>query len=851
MVRSENRPATGNQALLYDFFISYAVADEEWVRGYLIYTLENAGKTCLTAADFQLGHFKVANIQDAVIRSGRTLLILSPEYLHDLDSEEGRLREFATFLASHFAASNGSWSVIPVKRREVELPPHLKFLQGLDCRDEQRSRSSLQKLLSPGELPKESPERPPCPYPGLAAYREEHSQQFFGRSKLAETLVQKLSIHPFLVIVGASGSGKSSLAHAGVIPALRQSPLFGAGGWHVAAIRPGDAPLSALDGAVENLRTNPQATTKAKHLLLFIDQFEELFTHAIGSSERDEFVSLLAKLASLPQFYLLLAIREDFFRMLMATPLGPLVEEEQGGGLYQKHYYDLPPLGKAELAEIIREPARQVGVYVDQLLVERMVNDAGSEPGILPFLQATMVYLWNALQLRYLPVSTYEQLQYGQEGQEPVKGLKAAIALHAEHVFARLDIQQQALAQRIFIRLLEFVEGRPEMRRQQPVANLRGDEDPHLFDNTLGYLATQRLLTVSSKGEDHRVDIAHEALIEAWPAYQAWINIWGEVEKQRRSLENKYHEWEKLGRKGGLLDKVQLKQALQWNSKLRATGLKPDSRLTKYIKRSRRVIRRTLLVKILLPLMTVIILIVAYYVEKEWRNFQNLRTIFKENPQQEITGGTYSIGPNDDPELVNYSIHSVTVQAFYMDTYEVTNRWYCLCYQAGGCKEFRFDGYDVCSMEENEKYKPIVNINRFLADEYCQWIGGSLPSAIEWEAAARGKNAYIYPTGNDKPISSVVNIGEDDQDSILWKVKDTEKDKASSGICGLTGNASEWTNTSAIYSDKRIRPEASVIKGGNAYSLELTKSSEVNYRPNNDTNNDFLGFRCVRHLNFH
>jgi hypothetical protein len=200
---------------------------------------------------------------------------------------------------------------------------------------------------------------PPCPYRGMVPLGEEDHARFFGRDREIQEMLERLRLHPFLAVLGASGSGKSSLIFAGLLPALRQSGLFGPGEWAVRAMRPGAAPLHALatlggqmadpaqaaDPAqvvAELLATQPNA----RRLLVLVDQCEELFT--LGRGEATPFQHALLRLAATPGCYVVLTARADFYPDLMASPLWPQIQLQR---------VEVVPLDAAGLRQVIVRPA--------------------------------------------------------------------------------------------------------------------------------------------------------------------------------------------------------------------------------------------------------------------------------------------------------------------------------------------------------------------------------------------------------------------------------------------------------------------------------------------------------------
>jgi WD40 repeat protein len=580
------------QAAQYDLFISYADADHEWVEGYLLDALKQAGVRYHSEAAFALGTVRLLEFERAIQQSDRTLLVLSPAYLAD------GFNQFIDLLAQCYGFDSATWPVIPLVLQSVKLPPRLNALVKLNATNpaewEEATRRLCADLKQP--VPALSP-KPPCPYPGMVPFSEDNSDRFFGRDAEVKKLIERLRLHPFISVIGPSGNGKSSLVFAGLIPALRRSGLFGSGEWLVRTIRPGETPLSELETALGNDLANPtRAATQAlasqpnaQRLLLVIDQFEEVFT--LAGKEAAPFQKALLHLINTPNCYLILTVRADFYPELMESPLWRTI---------QSYRMEIVPLDAVGLREAIIRPAESVGVFIEAALIERLVADAAGEPGALPLIQETLVLLWEKVERRFLPLRAYEALvltsqAYSNFDGSNRTGLQAAIANRADFALVALSEEERQVARRIFLRLIQFGEGRADTRRQQSVEQLRASgDDASLFDWTLLYLADRRLLTLSGGEEDssRKVDIAHEALISAWPALRWWLTERREAEQIRRRLVRQVEEWVRLGKgSGGLLDEVELAEAERWMDNPDAAELGYDETLLTLIEASKRAIQ--------------------------------------------------------------------------------------------------------------------------------------------------------------------------------------------------------------------------------------------------------------------
>ena len=451
-------------------FISYAEADRAWVDGFLIEGLESAGVRCHREAAFALGVPRLAEFEKAVRSSARILLVLSPAYF------SSETAAFVDLLAQTYGLETSTWPVIPLRLAPVDLPTRLAMLTALDAIDPDERERVLDKLSDLFQRPiRAAPARPDCPYPGMRAFTLDDEFPFFGRDRESEELLQHLRQSRFLAVIGGSGSGKSSLVFAGLVPRLRKTSLFGPGKWLVRSMRPGERPLAELARALGADPADPaaavahalEADPEAKRLLLVVDQFEEVF--AAGQGKSEPLCQALQGLLNVESVAVVLTVRADFYAELMGTPLWPQIKANR---------VDVGPLDEAGLREAIYRPAETVGVYVESALVERLVSDAveARSLGILPLVQEVLVQLWEKLERRVLPLHAYESFVLARtaydrhhDGQQRT-GLEVAIARHADGVLKRLEVEdpgQVEIARRIFLRLIQFGEGRPDTRRQQ------------------------------------------------------------------------------------------------------------------------------------------------------------------------------------------------------------------------------------------------------------------------------------------------------------------------------------------------------------------------------------------------
>ncbi|CAD5955685.1 toll/interleukin-1 receptor domain-containing protein [Planktothrix agardhii] len=569
----------------YSVFVSYADEDDAWVEGYLLNALEEAGLTCHSEAMFRLGVPRLIEFESAVKNSERTLLVISPAYLAD------NFVEFANLLFQSYGLDTNLWPVVGIILHPVqELPMRLKMLECLDATDGTKQQKAIQRICEDFKKPVPTLTTiPDCPYPGMVPFKQEDSDRFFGRQREVNDLIQHLRLYPFLAVIGASGSGKSSLVFAGLIPQMQKNHLLGKEPWQIYSMRPGTTPITTLTATLGCDLTSAEAiTTKFKlsqKSLLVIDQFEEIFT--LSPQDVTPFQEILLNLYKQPNFYVVLTVRADFYPQLM--------ESTCFWREIKAHRYEVLPLDQMGLQEAILKPAEQAKVFIEGTLLERLITTAAKEPGVLPLLQETLVLLWEKIERRYLPLRAYEALVLSYYNavsttNNKLIGIQVALAQRADAAIADLTDEQQIIARRVFLRLIQFGEGRADTRRQESVEALkaRGDND-QIFEETLRYLADRRLLTLSGKEDKTRkVDISHEILISSWPQLQDWIIQRREAEQTRRRLIAKVKEWERLGKgKGGLLDEFEIIEAQHWLESSDAAELGSDDQLVALVELSK------------------------------------------------------------------------------------------------------------------------------------------------------------------------------------------------------------------------------------------------------------------------
>ncbi|MGW0576517.1 nSTAND1 domain-containing NTPase [Streptomyces sp. NPDC002920] len=367
------------------------------------------------------------------------------------------------------------------------------------------------------------------PYRGLARFEAGDSGLFFGREQLTADLVGLLRRRRLAAVFGPSGSGKSSLLRAGLIPVLRgaQEP-----GLRPAAIRiltPGERPArshaSLLTPAV------PRDGSAGADTFVIVDQFEEVFTLCHDAAERARFIDLLLT-ARQPESRLrvLLAVRGDFY--------GRCAEHRDLADALRDANLLAGAMSQAELRDAVVKPATAAGLTVERALATRLVREVADAPGGLPLLSHALLETWRRRRGKTLTVAGYEAAGC----------LDGAIAKTAEKVYGRFTEGQAAAARRVLLRLVAPGDGTPDTRRPVERAELSGsgrDDTAQVVEE----LAGARLLTLDGE----TVEIAHEALITAWPRLRGWIEEDRERLRAHRNLTEAAQAWQELGREKGAL----------------------------------------------------------------------------------------------------------------------------------------------------------------------------------------------------------------------------------------------------------------------------------------------------------
>ena len=389
------------------------------------------------------------------------------------------------------------------------------------------------------------------PYKGLRAFEEGDAPDFHGRDALIEQLVDRLSETRFLAVVGPSGSGKSSVVRAGLIPALRRGAIPGSDAWPIADMFPGPYPLDGLEAAllkvapdppsslIEQLRADERGLHRAvlrvlpsdrSELVLVIDQFEEVFTLVDDEDARRHFLGSLEAAVSDPHSRLrvVVTLRADFYD----RPL----RYRGFADLFAARVESLVPLSAEQLEQVITKPAERADVSLEPGLVAAMLADVAEEPGALPLLEYALTELFERREGRMLTLGAYRE----------IGGVSGALGRRAEEIYDGLDDAGKNAARQLFLHLVALGEGTEDTRRRVSRAEITSlDLDQQAMSWVIETYGSSRQLTFDRdlRTGEPTIELAHEAILSAWPRLGRWIDAAREDIRTERRLAAAARDW--------------------------------------------------------------------------------------------------------------------------------------------------------------------------------------------------------------------------------------------------------------------------------------------------------------------
>jgi formylglycine-generating enzyme required for sulfatase activity/KaiC/GvpD/RAD55 family RecA-like ATPase len=733
-----------------------------------------------------------------------------------------------------------------------------------------------------------------CPYRGLQVFREQDQAFYFGRGAEGDKLAAAVDRHPVVAIVGASGSGKSSLVRAGLIPRLRREKRGRV--WQIVTIdHPGKTPFLALaqallpfweprrildwskndayqaaktlaetlesDGAdrlrgvADEIFAEEPGTTD---LLLFIDQWEELYTYRPETAR--SFVTMLLDTVREPGVQVVLTVRADFWgEVLSQHP--PLAARLAGEATVH-----LPALQREALEAVICKPAERTQLAVDRDLVEALLNDAEDQPGDLPLLEFALGQLWAS---RTVSGGRMTFRSYTTMGR-----LARSIVKHADDVCARLTAEERDAVPGVFAALIQVGEERSDLRRRA-----RFSELSEMGRQVAHRLADNRLLVTGRdwESEDDWVEVAHEALLRRWPMVKDWIDqrrgalltirqLQADTRTWLQKDENAGYQWshERVREAVAALSQVGAEVQLSGEEQAFLGPINADAMLAE-LERNETPHRRRLLIGERLDVLG------------EHPSRWGVGVDERGTPRidwQPVNGGEVAISILSDPNNANSAVKERTrkrVGSFQIGRHPVTvSQYRAFLDAADGWCDQAWWGNDLYRDPDGTTYgfgrfgnHPVVYVSWFDAVAFCRWLSRRvgldirLPDEWQWQLAATGgDDRNVFPWGADWDVKQEP-----------WRANTFESrlaqptavgmypaGAAPTGALDMAGTVWEWClNKFDRPEERRSRADdfdTRVLRGGSwLFNQVLARSAFRNwYSP--DGRYDLIGFRvvCVAHL---
>ncbi len=700
------------------------------------------------------------------------------------------------------------------------------------------------------------------PYPGLLSFGQEYAELFFGRDGEVVKVIEKMSEPDgrFLVISGASGSGKSSLVAAGVWRALmKEGRISGNTNWTWVRIQPsdGDTPLDALSSglkhAFHSISTRRKDLAHAlaagsmtirslfknhlapdQELVLFIDQLEELYTQTFDEKHVENFLDLLIRTAQDPdnQLRVISTVRSEF--------IARLEESESVLRVLNAGYnYHLGPVSLRTLQEMIEYPAHATGYAFDVGLVDAIMGDAAQEPGALPLVAYALHQLFTQRNGQTFSFEAYRS--FG--------GVAGAIGTQADHILAHVHESVQEVFDVVFAELVHLDRDRPPTRRRVALGVFEGNDSANELIRVLSG-PDCRILVKSDEKREAIVEVAHEKLFSAWPRLHNWIAQSGEELRLIDYAEEAARRWHEMG---GHLQELWLSNRTEHIQKA----------LTRFNKHASPMLEQMLRPQPLL----------IARLEDDRLSHEDRMLIGKK--LAEFGDPRPGVGLSDDglPDIEWVDIpggqitllgdvkNTFKVQPFRIARYLVTNKQFEAFIDDGSYENNTWwqgiQRPDAEPSSRQESNAPRETVSWYEAVAFCRWLShrtGSLirlPTEWEWQqAATEGNHMRKYPWGeewdarrcnsSESRLNRTTAVG-------LYTSGATQP-----GVLDMAGNVCEWclNKDENPHVSEALIIDGSVIKrairGGSWYHNPYDQRTSLRTWYSAGSRNDFIGFRLVQ-----
>ncbi len=799
-----------------------------------------------------------------------------------------------------------TFPVIPVLLPGADLAASFLFLNTwVDLREGPGESEALDAFVHAihGERVESAAEIPLTlrPYRGLEVFKEEHTAFFCGREAFIEPLVDAALKRNLVAVIGPSGSGKSSIVQAGLVPALRrQRPP--AETWDVAIFTPDDRPFHwlatalmpflepdlreadrlaeanklgdylvggevKLEATVKRLLEKSDGTDK---LLLVADQFEELFT-TTPEGERKPFINCLLSALNGTSLTLVITLRADFYGNALNL-------SRKLSNALQQGVINLGPMEQDELRHAIVEPAHRVGLDFERGLVERILDDVVSEPGHLPLLEFALTELWARRKGRVMTHSDYDA----------IGEVEGALTRRADDAFAKLPPAQQKTAQRVLTQLVRVArpeEGSEDTRKRLSLGEL--DEEARVV---VGKLAEARLLVTgtgeskeaasskivdgitSTRAARNTVEVAHEALIRGWDRLRQWVDEDRAFLLWQQWLRAQANDWEVRGhRKDGLLRGQPLAEAAKYLDERSGDLTDAEKAFIRASKKQRSKERGRRGVTVMAAVAVLAYGAWSFYtgltLRHGWFMLLAAFTWAHVEPEMiEIWPKRYEMrfmmGSKERRE--EQPPHEVHIQRpFAIGKYEVSFKEYDRFMLATGRKGGEFPPDERWGRED----RPVINVTWYAAKDYAEWLSKEtgkryrLPTEAEWEYTARADSTTAYWWGDEIQQDGKVWVNCSPCGS-EWDRKQTAPVGSFKpnpfGLYDTAGNVWEWVQD-CWHDDYKAAPDDGSAWESEGCGLRVIRGGSWNDGPGRlrsaargwffpVVRNSFVGFRLAQDL---